>query len=310
MCSIEEAWAGQNFDGKRVISQGDIHNNYMSLPDTISIRDNDIDVNKSKQSPLKNLPRGINSKYSRESRVPKVFHNTTNADLNISSQMPEINNYGGLEPLPSYMTIYNNSNSNPNKNTPLQTTYPYSTQPSSMQPYSTQPYPTPVMTGENFTDIDNAYTISDTLSNFMNVDTNLLDEDTIEDTKIINNKFNTINKNNSFIDLNYRGNRMNNGGSNMTKNSKNMSNTQLKNNKNNLIYNNSLNYNNSNDTNNDNINDTDIKTILNNIIKKIDKIEKELHYYNQKNIYDIILYIIICILFSFCMYSIFSKIKK
>ena len=28
MCSIEEAWAGQTFDNKPVISQSDIHNSY------------------------------------------------------------------------------------------------------------------------------------------------------------------------------------------------------------------------------------------------------------------------------------------
>ena len=314
MCSIEEAWAGQNFDGKKVVSQGDMHNNYMSLPDTITNRDNIMTIRKTTQSPLKNLPRGINSKYSREPRVPKSLHTTNNADLNISSQMPEVNNYGGLEPLPSYMTIYNNNNNNNNSNTPSQFNQPYSTHPYSTQstqatqpyysqPYSTQPYPTPIMTGDKFTDIENAYTISDTLSNFMNTDNNLLDEDTIEDIKIINNKFNNMKKNSSFIDLN--------NNNDISRNA-----NKMKNNKNNLMYDNTLNFDYNNNTSNGNGNgngnmiDTDIKTILNTIIKKIDKIEIELHSYNQKNIYDIILYIIICILFSFCMYSIFSKFKK
>ena len=40
MCSIDEAWAGQNFAGKRVVSQGDFHKSYMSLPENAFMRNN------------------------------------------------------------------------------------------------------------------------------------------------------------------------------------------------------------------------------------------------------------------------------
>jgi len=273
MCSIEEAWAGQNFDGKRVVSQGDLHNNYMSLPDNILNRNNDLTIKKTNQAPSQNLPRGVNSKYSREPRVPKTERNTNNANINISSEMPEINNYGGLEPLPSFMSIYNNSNQSKFKNiNENQSNTNHSYQMSQMS------MPMPVMTGEQFTDIENAYTVSDTLNNYMNSDPNLLDEDTDEERHVINNKFANMNKNKN----------NNNNNNNSFQNVNNNSNQ--KHNSNTTIY-----------------NDPEIKHLLNTIIKKIDTIELQLSNYNNKNIYDLILYIVIGILLSFCIYSMFNK---
>jgi hypothetical protein len=274
MCSIEEAWAGQNFDGKRVVSQGDLHNNYMSLPDNILNRNNDLTIKKTNQAPSQNLPRGVNSKYSREPRVHKTERNTNNASINISSEMPEINNYGGLEPLPSFMSIYNNSNQSKFKNVnenQSNTNHSYKMSQMSM--------PMPVMTGEQFTDIENAYTVSDTLNNYMNSDTNLLDEDTDDERLIINNKFTNMNKN--------KNNNKNNSFQNVNNNS------NQKHNSNTTIY-----------------NDPELKHLLNTIIKKIDTIELQLSNYNNKNIYDLILYIVIGILLSFCIYSMFNKKNK
>ena len=266
MCSIEEAWAGQNFDGKRVVSQGDLHNNYMSLPDNILNRDNELTIKKTNQAPPKNLPRGVNTKLSREPRVPKILRNSNNANINISSEMPDINNYGGLEPLPSFMSIYNNSNSNNSNQSKFKNI-------NINQQNKNQTYqmPMPIMTGEQFTDIENAYTVSDTLNNYMNTEPNyintepnLLNEDTDDDRSVINNKFTNMNKNN-------------------TKN---------------------------NSFKNLNNNDPDITQLLNTIIRKIDNIEIQLSNYNNKNIYDLILYIVIGILLSFCIYSIFNKKNK
>ena len=274
MCSIEEAWAGQNFDGKRVVSQGDLHNNYMSLPDNILNRNNDLTIKKTNQAPSQNLPRGVNSKYSREPRVPKTERNTNNASINISSEMPEINNYGGLEPLPSFMSIYNNSNQSKFKNiNENQSNTNHSYQMSQMS------MPMPVMTGEQFTDIENAYTVSDTLNNYMNSDPNLLDEDTDDERHVINNKFTNMNKN--------KNNNKNNSFQNVNNNS------NQKHNSNTTIY-----------------NDPELKHLLNTIIKKIDTIELQLSNYNNKNIYDLILYIVIGILLSFCIYSMFNKKNK
>jgi hypothetical protein len=271
MCSIEEAWAGQNFDNKRVVSQGDFHNNYMSLPDNILNRNNELAMKKTNEAPAKNLPRGVNSKYSREPRVSKIVRNSNNANINISSEMPEINNYGGLEPLPSFMSIYNNSNQSKFKNV-------NENQQNTNQSYQmSMSMPMPVMAGEQFTDIENAYTVSDTLNNFMNTEPNLLDEDTDEDRRVINNKFTNMNKNNT---------------------------------KNNSFQNVNTNSNQKHTTNTNNYNDPDIKQLLNTIIKKIDTIEIQLANYNNKNIYDLILYIVIGILLSFCIYSIFNKKTK
>ena len=252
MCSIEEAWAGQTFDNKQVISQGDIHNAYMSIPSNMLNRDNEFMVSNPKQPQPRTLSRGINSKYSREPRVPQTLRNTNNIDLNISSIMPNTNNYGGLEPLPSYMNLYNNSNKD-----------------------NTHEQPHPVTTGDNFANIENSFNVSETLDNFMNNNNNknnnnnnnLIYEDTEEDKLIINNKFNNMESNNM----------KNNNKSNFT------------------------------NLNNDNI---QIKKMLESIINKLNKIEEDIKHNNKRNIYDIILYIIISILLLFIVYSILSKLLK
>ena len=195
MCSIEEAWAGQNFENKPVVSQADTHNAYMSLPDNVFHRGNDLNLNEPNKPKSRELTRGINSKYSREPRVPKMVKNTNDVSMNISSQMPPLNNYGGLEPLPSFMTIYDNKAIH---------TQHHSTQPHSTQPHSTQPtmsVPQPTTTGDHFTDIDNAFQTSKLMNNFMgvgrnhlnneqeNFDDNLINQNTSEEDSIINRKF-------------------------------------------------------------------------------------------------------------------------
>ena len=252
MCSIEEAWAGQKFDGKLVSSQADIHNNYMSIPNNALNRGNEFMVTNPNQPQSRNLIRGVNSKYSREPRVPKQTNNTNNMNMNISSQMPEPNPYVGLEPLPSYMNIYSNSNSNSNQ-----------------VPHMNQLYPSQISTGEHFTDINNAFNVSDTLDTFMSRNTNdnntdLLNEDSIDDSTITNAKFKNLNK---FKNIDSK-----------------------------------TNYNIENELN--------IESLLMDILNKLNKIEKQLHNNNKKNMYDIILYILTGMLLSFIIYSIVSGIKK
>ena len=87
---------------------------------------------------------------SREPRVPNISRNTGGIDngmqVNYSSAMPMGANYGGVEPRPSYMSIYDNSNTNTNTNIPM-----------------------PTMAGkDNFNDINQAFTVSDTVNGFMN----------------------------------------------------------------------------------------------------------------------------------------------
>lgn len=277
MCSIEEAWAGQTFDGKNVISQGDMHNAYMSLPDNVLTRDNEFSISKTNSKQARTLPRGINSKYSREPRIPKALHSTNNADINISSELQPINNYGGLEPLPSYMQIYKNSNSNRNSNSNSNRNTVHESINPQPQMTNSNTIPMPVTTGEKFTDINTAYDVSNTLNNFMNTNTNNMnnnkiddDEYTEEETRIINTKFNNINKyNNSdtdkFVNI-YPNN--------------NVDNYELK----------------------------QIYEMLNEILNKINKMEGNLH--SNRNIYDIVLYVIIGMLLSFIIYSILSGIRK
>lgn len=266
MCSIEEAWAGQTFSGKPVVSQSDIHNSYMSLPDDISNHNNQFSMKHTEAPVSRNLARGINSKYSRESRVPKIVRNSNNANINISSQLPPLNNYGGITPRPPYMEIYDNDG------------------------------PVPVMTGENFTDIENAYNVSSTVNNFMekglardmesnfqkNMFGNLLTEDTYEEQDIINNKFTNKQKNDEFT--------------NIKQSSKYNSSDKV------MIS--------SDDKHMIQSSDPQILLILQQLITKLNKIENDINHQNSRNMCDIILYILIGMILSFILYSLISHSKK
>jgi len=265
MCSIEEAWAGQTFDGKKVSSQGDIHNAYMSLPNNVLNRGNEFMVSNPNQPQTRSLIRGINSKYSREPRVPKIMRDTNNVNANISSSMPDTTNYGGLDNVPSYMKIYDNADKMQQNNQDDNSVSSFSQQ-APHSPYSSySSYPQPTMTGENFTDIENAFNVSDTLDNFMNINNsnkrNLIDESTDEETKIINNKFS------NFKNINSK---------------------------------------NSNQINDD----ANIKQLLISIMNKLDKLEIDLQSNNKRNMYDIVLYMIIGMILSILIYSLFSGMRK
>ena len=177
MCSIEEAWAGQTFGGKQVVSQADIHNAYMHIPDNLLTRNNEFSVSNPNEPQSRDGTRGINSKYSRQPRVPNMSRNSDNANINISSVMPPVNNYGGINPRPAYMSIYDKSNNND---------------------------PMPMMLSkDNFNNLENAFKVSDTVNKFMNIDNtnknfnDLQLEDTEEDRQMINTKFNKNRSNNS-----------------------------------------------------------------------------------------------------------------
>ena len=253
MCSIDEAWAGQTFSGKPVVSQSDIHNSYMSIPDDIMTHNNQFSFKyNGEQKP--SLSRGINSKLTREARVPKINRNSNNANINFSSTMPPYNNYGGLNPRPDYMKIYDTAG------------------------------PSPIMIGEQFSDISNAYTISNDANDFMKRGeaelNNLLNEDTEIENKIVNTKYNNKKMNN-----------MNNF-ENIKQPSK---------------YNSS----DGNSYGNSSSNDTQLLIILQQVINKLDSLEyniQSLHNNNKtKNMYDIILYILFGMILSFILCSIFSS---
>lgn len=267
MCSIEEAWAGQNFDGLKVSSQGDIHNAYLSIPDTLLNRNNEFKVDNFNQPQPRTLSRGINAKLLREQRLPNILRNSNNS-------MPQTTNY--VEPIPSYMSL---------SDTPQSTQSTHSTQ----STQSTQSYPSPTLTGNNFTDIHSAFNVSDTVNHFMNInqepfEDNLLEEDTYEDNSIINNKFNNMkvkNNKNEFSNINSKNNKQNSDNSD-----------------------------NSDSNNNNSKDDTNIQLVLMDILNKLNKIEQDLHNNNKRNLYDIILYIIVGMLLSFIIYSILSVNRK
>ena len=320
MCSIEEAWAGQKFENKHVVSQGDIHNSYISLPDNVFNRNNEFTVTNSNEPQPRSLSRGVNSKYSREPRIPKLSQTSPNVNTTISSIMPKSNNYGGIEPLPVFMNIYNKQ---PQTSQPqLTQQQPYSTQPPA-QPQSTQ-IPEPVSTGDNFTNINTAFNVSDTVDDFMNIginmntskdnfENNLINENTSAEDMIINNKFKNMIKRK---------------GKGKGKRKTLFTNINSKNDISSIMYNNNNDANDNNDNYNsdsDNDNDDDddsnntenainfeieIKEILIDIINKLNKIENDLNNNNKRNMYDIILYIILGMLLSFIIYSIFLNLKK
>ena len=262
MCSIEEAWAGQNFAGKPVSSQADIHNAYMHIPDDLLTRNNDFSVSNPNEPQTRENTRGVNSKYSRQPRVPNMSRNSDNASVNISSVMQPLDNYGGLNPKPSYMSIYDKSNNDP---MPM------------------------MLSKDNFNNLENAFKVSDTVNRFMNTGNsnnsnhnnsnynnsnhnNLLDDDTEEDRKIINNKFS---------------NRSNNSNTSNTSNTSNKFTDTLS---------------------SDNI--VQFQMTLQTILMKLDKLESDLHHNQSRNMYDISLYILIGMIISFMLYSILSSMKK
>ena len=277
MCSIEEAWAGQTFGGKPVTSQGDLHKAYMSLPDDLMTNNNQFSMKTSNEPQPRSLSRGINSKYSREPRVPNINRNSDNANINFSSTMPPIDNYGGLNPRPDYMEIYDKS------------------------------APMPMMTGEKFNDIENAFNVSSTVNSFMqrgmsNTNTNtytndeLLNEDTSEERNIINIKNNNKqnNKQNKNEFLNIKTSSKYNSSDRMNK------------------------YSESSESSDDTYSNEQVLIILQQVISKLNKMEQTInninHFNNQnnnqsRNMYDIILYIIIGMILAFMLFSICSSIK-
>jgi hypothetical protein len=171
MCSIEEAWAGQNFETNKVVSQGDMRLAYMNIPNNLMEMPNEFSIDKTNDPSSRYLSRGINSKYSREPRVPNMDKVMTDgSNIQLSSAMSDESKYMGLEPRPSYMQVYDQADG-------------IMASPSSK---------------DNFNDLQHAFKVSDTVNNFMNVKDNnhnvLLKEDNDEDKEIIALKYKNSNQ--------------------------------------------------------------------------------------------------------------------
>ena len=256
MCSIEEAWAGQTFEGHKVQSQADLHRKYMPFADNVLERNDEFAIGRNEPQSREGT-RGLNSKMFREPRVPNVVRNTAEAHLNYSSTIPNGSHYGGLESRPSYMSIYDNA-----ENTPMPS----------------------MASKDNFNDINQAYNVSDTVSHFMNreqpdmrnsnssnsITNNLLNEDTEMDRMILQKKLNNLNINSETF---------NSDNNNSNKNVIQQSRQQT----------------------------LQFQQALQDIIHRLDNLEHDMRQNSNRNMYDMVLYILVGMLFAFIIYSILRK---
>ena len=244
MCSIDEAWAGQKFEGSPVVSQSDIRQSYMSIPNNLMDMNNQFSINQTHDPSTRYTSRGINSQLSRVPRVPVTsIHTNDNNTLQFSSTMPtDIPPYLGEAPRPHYMQVYDQAGET--NNIPM---------PSSMR--------------DNFGDFNTVFDVSDTVNSFMGKSNT---------TQLPNTQKIKTNTNNN----NYLLNENNND---------NRKTIQKK-------YNSMQEY-------------TEIKTLMGQVLKRLDSIESQLHI-GQKNPCDMTLYILIGLLLAFLIYSVFISISK
>jgi len=262
MCSIEEAWAGQLFEGRKVASQADLRQHYMPSNNELLERNNEFVVSHNEPQP-RDGTRGLNTKMSREPRVPNISRNSPMAQVNYSSTMPTGSTYSGVEPRPAYMSIYDNAEGN------------------NMQMSS----PMPSVSGkEKFNDINQAFTVSDTVSHFMNRmqgnnnnpnNNPLLNEDNETDRMILQQKLNSLNSLNSLNNETFTNNNNNNTNGNLEQIQKQH---------------------------------IQFQQVLQDVLQRLAILEKEMHHSSSsRNMYDMILYIIVGMLISFIIYSILRK---
>jgi hypothetical protein len=263
MCSIEEAWAGQTFEGRKVQSQAELHRKYMPISDNLLERNNEFSIGRNEPQSREGT-RGINTKQLHQSSYsnPMSRDYSGNMQVQFANNEPIASNYGrcntpnfsaqrvvgGVAPRPSYMSIYDNAN---------------------------MPMPMPSTTTmggkDNFNDINQAFTVSKTVDRFMNQnreyennnvnDVNvLLNEDNDIDRKILQKKFIGLNNNEQF-----------------------------------------------NNTQNINTQNIQFQKTLQDILQRLDYLETKMKNNNTRNMYDMVLYILVGMLISFIIYAILRK---
>lgn len=248
MCSIEEAWAGQTFDGYRVQSQADLRRKYMPISDEMLTRNNEFTV--SKKEPVSRIGnQGINTKIVRPLRVGSSLPNAmqldnanTTMNVSFSANQPMMDNYSGLEPRPGYMSIYDNAGNE---------------------------FPMPIQTQQasrnGFSDINQAFQVNPVVERFIDNNSNpLLNEDTNDDQLVLYKKSNVVESNND-------------------NNKKNADNQVIQNQL------------------------SQLKTSVQNILTRLERVEKDLHYNASRNMYDMVLYILVGMLIAFILYSFLRK---
>jgi hypothetical protein len=253
MCSIEEAWAGQTFDGYRVQSQADLHRKYMPITDDLLTRNNEFTV--TKKEPVSRMGnQGINTKMVRPLQAASapssaMLGNGGNNALNVSftDNHPLMDNYGGLEPRPGYMSIYDNA-SNTGNGIPL----PIQTQQASRN---------------SFGDINQAFQVSPAVERFMargnNSNNPLMNEDSNDDQLIVYKKFNPSDSSNQ----------------NSKDDAIHGMQTQI----------------------------TQVQISLKDILARLENVEQELQHTASRNMYDMILYVLVGMLIAFILYSLLRK---
>ena len=174
MCSIEEAWAGQTFDGYRVQSQADLHRKYMPIADNLLTRNDEFSIAKKEPAPRSGM-QGVNTKMVRPLHVPQQPHTDNNMNISFTDNYMPVDNYGGLEPRPGYMSIYDNAGQGLSMPMPQQT------------------QATPGRSA--FGDINQAFQVSPTVERFMarggDNSNPLQNENTNDDRLVLARKFNS-----------------------------------------------------------------------------------------------------------------------
>jgi hypothetical protein len=176
MCSIEEAWAGQTFDNHPVQSQADLRRKYMPIADNLLTRNDEFSISNKEPAPRAGN-NGINTKMVRPLNIPNVNRSGNNTELNFSQAPMDVNNYGGVEPRPGYMSIYDNAG----QGLPM----PAETQAQAIR--------------SPFGDINQAFQVSPIVERFMgrassnssNNENPLLHEDNDENIAVLSKKFNS-----------------------------------------------------------------------------------------------------------------------
>lgn len=252
MCSIEEAWAGQLFENRRVQSQADLHRKYMPITDNLLERNNEFSVGRNEPQSREGT-RGMNTQ-----QIPQRNYSSGKNDMqvNFETNRPEMSYYGGLNPRPSYMSIYDNAGES---NIPM-------------------PSMTTIGGKDNFNDINQAFTVSKTVDRFMNQAQNNMNNDMNNDA---NNDVNMLLNEDNDMDRQI-----------LQKKFQNKQAEEF----------------NSNTTSQLSIDQVvNFQKTLQDVLLRLDRLEAKMQNQQIRNMYDMVLYILVGMLIAFILYSILRK---
>lgn len=300
MCSIEEAWGTQTFYDKQVESQADNRMEYIKTPDNLLFPSDTVGP-LTKNIPNKNkYTRGIHSQLSRQQRIPNQEHNIrgNNGVINVKPDVNSMNvNNTYTTYKPAYLDLYNQSLLNDNgQSQPI----PSTTKLNNVSPNDVS------INDPNYTNMEEGFNVSHTVDNFMNMGMNM--ESDLGPSNLRQNV------NNSWcngVDPNFNNYKMNNLNNCSTNN--NINNVNNVNRMNNVIDNkmNQLNEQQEPEST-DELRERmeqnkEILKLLNNVLSRLETLEKKVNEKNKININDIILYVIIGSLVLMIMNLIYNK---